>query len=143
MSLTLRHHVNRLTHRRGRGAFTLIEVTMAIGIFVFVVTALLGLMPTALEAARNSLDTSTATQLADAIHIRLARMEFSQLPSTDTTMSFDQSGNEVTGGSEPGQYQANIALADSVSPMLRRLRVTVTRGANKKTFCYLLYNDQQ
>jgi len=49
---------------RGRGAFSLVEVTVAIGIFAFVVVGILGLLPTALKLRAESSQETLAVLIA-------------------------------------------------------------------------------
>jgi uncharacterized protein (TIGR02598 family) len=125
----------------GREGFTLVEVAIAMGIFVFATTAILGVLPVAMQSGRNAFDMAVATQSADAL---AAQLEFSQTPisvgATPTTNWFDNSGNEVA--QNLAIYEASTLLKDSVSPNLRRVAITVKRGMNERTFCYLLFNNQ-
>ena len=111
------------------------------GIFVFATTAILGVLPVAMQSGRNAFDMAVATQSADAL---AAQLEFSQTPisvgATPTTNWFDNSGNEVA--QNLAIYEASTLLKDSVSPNLRRVAITVKRGMNERTFCYLLFNNQ-
>jgi len=129
--------------RRGkRAAFTLVEVVLAVGIFVFSATAILGLLPVALKAGRDSLDMAVATQLADSLAEQLFRTDFSQLPGVGSRFTnwFDDSGTETNQAS--AVYVSSTQVQGSESPNLRRIAITVQRGGSGRTFCYLRYNDQ-
>jgi len=127
-----------------RGAFTLVEVAIAMGIFVFAATSIFGLLPVALQSSRNAIDISVATQLADSLAGKLARTQFDQLPAADGTIPltnwFNNSGEEVPKNSD-SIYEVRTLVNESASPNLRRITVTVKRDVSSRTFCYLLYNN--
>ncbi len=52
---------------RGRGGFSLVEVTVAIGIFAFVVVGILGLLPTALKQRADSALETRAVMIANEL----------------------------------------------------------------------------
>jgi uncharacterized protein (TIGR02598 family) len=58
----------RVLARFGRPAFSLIEVAMAIGILAFCLVGILGLMPMALNNARDSRDDTRVAHLIETIH---------------------------------------------------------------------------
>ncbi|XHR30548.1 MAG: Verru_Chthon cassette protein B [Chthoniobacteraceae bacterium] len=70
------------SHNRGsiRGAFSLIEVTIAMGIISFAVTALVALLPGGLQAVRDS-----ATETSLSAIVRQVRSELNQASFTDVT----------------------------------------------------------
>lgn len=143
-----------LLHRRCRAlsgrvrdvssrAFSLVEVTMALGIFVFALVAILGLLPTALLASRESLDIATATQLADTLAGEIQRGEFPGPGGEDPgRYFFDDTGSPVT--EEEAVYLAEVHLLASQSDNLLRAKILVTRGggsSNERAFSYLIFNN--
>lgn len=129
--------------RSRKSGFTLIEVVIAIGIFSFAITSLIGLIPIALKSSRDSLDLANATQLATTLQNEVARSDFSTTNPVSPRW-FDSSLHEVPvpAGSLSSIYKAEVVLADSVSPNLRRLRVTIERGGDEQTFCFVLFNKK-
>lgn len=124
-------------------AFTLIEVVIALGIFSFAIISLIGLIPIALASSRDSLDLANATQLATMLQNEVVRSNF----STTTPASprwFDGSLHE--GPASPDSlssiYKAELVLTNSLTPKLRRLQVTITRGQYEKNFCFVLFNKE-
>lgn len=103
---------DRRTHPRGPGAFSLIEVTLAIGIVVFALVAILGLLPVAMKSSATNERETQATFIAQNI--------FSDLASgAAPTNTFIIKGPEVY---EPaGLLKINLAA---------------------KSVNYLVYNDQ-
>jgi len=61
--------VNRppASHVRRRGAFSLVEIVVALGIFAFCIVVLLALMPVGLRAARSVSDESNAVNIGESI----------------------------------------------------------------------------
>jgi len=121
-------------HRR---AFSLIEVVISIGIFSFAFMALLGLVPVALQSSRESLDLANATHLANNLKNEVARTNFGVVPLSPRW--FGGSLEEATATN--GIYEASVVLADSVSPSLRRLQITIEKGTSERTFCFLIFNN--
>lgn len=131
--------------REGVGAFSLCEVVIALGIFAFALIALLGLLPTALQSARDSLDISTAVQLADQLSAKLNQADFSSLApdGSEKLFYFDDTGNELP-SREGAVYQASEVLEESESENLVRAEITmrrITSASMSKTFCYLIFNN--
>lgn len=117
-------------------AFSLVEVTLAMGIFVFALVSMLGLLSAALQSSRASLDISAATQVADAVAVRLSQGNWSE------PVYFDDLGNETN---SPGAiYQARVVQSVSVSDYLKSAEVIVTRGsesADPRHFTYLIFDQ--
>ena len=122
---------------RGHRAFSLIEVVIAIGIFSFAFIALLGLVPVALQASRDSLDLSNATHLANFLKNEVTRTNFGSSPVSPRW--FDASLDEAT--SADGIYEAEVLLSDSISPNLRRLQIKIEKGTSERAFCFLIFNS--
>lgn len=82
-------------------AFTLVEVTLAIGIIGFAFVAVLGLLPAGLTAFRKAMDVSVSSQIVQRIVTEAQQTDFNKLiSSTDAVQVypsrfFDEEGNEV------------------------------------------------
>lgn len=113
----------RRSRRRGftRAGFSLVEVTMAIGIVAFAFIALFGMLPTGLTTFRQAIDTSVGSQIAQRVINEAQQTDFTTLTAsgTNTGSSFDQStryfddqGNEVTATNAATQaiYQVNTRI---------------------------------
>ncbi len=132
--------------RARRAGFSLVEVTMAFGIFTFVLVGLLGLMPTAMRAARESLDVAAALQLADKLAARLNAGDISSLEigAPPRFYYFDDLGGEMA-GPEDAVYKVGVSLGESESANLVRaaIRVQSAQGGDaSRAFCYLLLNNE-
>jgi uncharacterized protein (TIGR02598 family) len=103
--------------RSPRG-FSLIEVTIALGIFAFALIALFGLLPTGLTTFRSSIDRSVASQIAQNIISEARQTEFSSLSTLATPAGspkkFTEDGDETTEASKT-IYVAKVEVDTSVS----------------------------
>jgi len=127
---------------KGTRAFSLCEVVIAMGLFVFALLGILGLMPTALTGVRESLDIAVATELANEVATGLNGRALSS-PSTFSNY-FDDTGNELP-SSMNAVYSVVVAVDDSESQSLKRAKITVSRGAEgvaSKSFCYLVFQSR-
>ncbi|GAT32590.1 Verru_Chthon cassette protein B [Terrimicrobium sacchariphilum] len=96
-----------LRHRRGgaaRRAFSLVEVTIAIGIVAFAFVALVGVLPVGLQTFRRAVDASIGAQITQRILNDIQQTDFDVLVGghtspflfPSTTRYFDDQGSEVT-----------------------------------------------
>lgn len=101
------------THQRRRlipsvqGGFSLVEVTLAIGIVAFAFVALFALLPTGMSTFRLAMDTSTTSQIMQRIVSDLRETDFPALTKSPTRevgefyvmapRFFDDQGNEIAG----------------------------------------------
>lgn len=124
------------------GGFSLCEVALAIGIFVFALVSLLGVMPTVLSSLRSSQDLYVAVGLADKLAGEFARSDFAALPAA-MTCYYDDLGNKVSDSSS-AVYFVTVVPTDSVSRSLKNIRINVARGTNEmnsRAFSYLIFNQ--
>jgi len=97
-----------LSFRKGRRrsrAFTLVEVTLAIGIVAFAFIPLFGLIPTGLSTFRQAMDTSVGSQIAQRLINEAQLTDFLTLTGTNASPTpfvqspliryFDSQGNEL------------------------------------------------
>lgn len=78
------------------GGFSLVEVTLAIGVVGFAFVALLGLLPVGMQTFRQAVDTSVRSQIVQRVFNEALQTNFETLvsvPSSD--LYFDDQGNEV------------------------------------------------
>ena len=98
--------------------FSLIEVTIALGVVSFALIALFGLLPTGLTTFRSSIDRSVASQIAQNIISQARQTEFSSLSTLATPAGspkrFTEDGDETTDASKT-IYVAKVEVETSVS----------------------------
>jgi uncharacterized protein (TIGR02598 family) len=72
----------RRTPNGNAAAFTLVEVSIAVGILAVAMVALLGLMPAGMTNFRKAMDTSTTAQIAQRILLDMQQADFDQILDT-------------------------------------------------------------
>lgn len=78
---------------RAKGGFSLIEVTLALGIVAFAMVPLLALIPAGLNASHASMENTAFTQLVAQISSDLQKLSFSEVDSyAGKTKVFDYNG---------------------------------------------------
>jgi len=87
-------------HRGGRiqsGGFTLVEVTLAIGIISFAFVTMFGLLPVGLSVSRQAMDTTIEAQIVQQMKTQALQTDFSQLGELAAAdeMYFDDQGKQV------------------------------------------------
>lgn len=95
---TSKHSVPRsLARLRQRAAFSLVEVTIAIGIVSFAFVSVLGLIPTGLTTFRRAMDVSIGSQIAQRVINEAQQTDFNVLTSGSHSAPryFDDQGTEV------------------------------------------------
>jgi uncharacterized protein (TIGR02598 family) len=121
--------------RRVCKAFSLIEVTLALGVAAFCLIAVFGLMPVGVQANRNATSQTTATSIIAAVVADLRAT-----PTTSATSSqfgitfgtnpppiyFDGAGQFATSVGPNSRYQLNIAWNASAPAGLKYADVKVT-----------------
>lgn len=131
-------------------AFTLIEVTLALGIFAFALISIVGLLPAAMKSTRDSVEIAAATQIANQIVADYAQGGFAL--SGSETYYFDDLGARTNGSG--WLYRADVSLGsvvleDGGSPLtdnLARLSIEVSsvrNPGNPHRFAHLLINQGQ
>ena len=94
---SLRHEVSPPRLRRNaRRAFSLVEVTLALGLVTFVLVAVLGTVPVALSSGRQSFDQNRAAAVADSLFASFRSQSFSNVCYLDS--QFGEDGATTTPG---------------------------------------------
>ena len=112
---------------RRTGGFSLVEVTMAIGIVSFAFLTTLGLIPTGLKTFRSAIDTSVGGQIFQRVINEAQQTDFDTLVgSVPAVRYFDDQGNELD-SSLAGKaiYHVNTRIQPSTS-----LTTTGTAASN-------------
>jgi uncharacterized protein (TIGR02598 family) len=107
----------------GVNAFSLVEVTLALGIVAFSLVTLLGLMPLGLATFHKAVETSISSQIVQQVVTDVEQTDFSQLTTSTSGVTqlglryFDDQGNELPSASSPGAiYQVNVVV--NATPVL-------------------------
>src|SRR4051812_5751420 len=120
-------------------AFSLIEVTLALGIGAFCLIAVFGLVPVAVLTNRHAISQTAATNIMTAVTSDLratprttnTSSQFTIRFGTNKTLYFDGTGQFTTSLSTNSRYQLNVTwntsnLTGSCSPALPCADVKVT-----------------
>lgn len=98
----------RRPNARKRSAFSLVEVTLAIGVMAFALLAIFGLLPTGMGVFRQALDTSVSSQIIQRVLNDARETDFAYLiqDASNQTITaptgvkavryFDDQGNELS-----------------------------------------------
>jgi uncharacterized protein (TIGR02598 family) len=119
--------------RRSTPAFSLVEVTLALGIAAFCLIAVFGLMPVGVQANRNATSQTAATNIIAAVIADLratpknitTSSQFSIAFGTNPPpMYFDGTGQFATTLGVNSRYQLNITWTGSAGLRYADLKVT-------------------
>jgi len=139
---------------KGKAAFSLIEIVLALGIVAFGLISVVGLMPIGLTTLRNTIETSVSTQIAQVLINEVQQTDYNSLPPSQM-FYFDEQGNLLNSAANPlklydvrlevtkgttipgslGTSSANLAtLSITISPdggqPVRTISALVARSAN-------------
>jgi uncharacterized protein (TIGR02598 family) len=128
----------RFRPRRNQG-FSLVEISLALGIIAFAFIALLGLLPVGLQTFRQAIDTGNEARIMQTFMSKLEATEFSRIKDLDFEKSdeifyFDEEGmptdtstDEVPTLASQRLYAAKIFIED---PEVPSTSGTLTFGVN-------------
>ena len=105
----------------GAAAFSLVEVTLALGIAAFCLVAVFGLMPVGVQTNRNATSQTAATNVIAAVVADLratprtsaTSSQFAITFGTAKTLYFDGAGQFTTSLSANSRYQINVTFPSS------------------------------
>jgi uncharacterized protein (TIGR02598 family) len=119
------------------GGFTLVEVTLAIGIISFAFVAMFGMLPVGLSVSRQAMDTTIEAQIVQQMKTQALQTDFSRLDELDDAdeLYFDDQGKQVEAANgifraKFASVSANTRLPDGTSTS--RLKTVTILVANTK-----------
>lgn len=129
--------------RKQRQGFSLVEVVLAMGILVFCLVALLGLIPMGLQSFRSAMTMTVEAQIAQSVSSDIQLTDFSNLQTMLNPAAkyyFDDQGMAVDASSSNLIYTATVTLENLDSPanlpddVIRNVRIEITNktAPNKK-----------
>ena len=119
--------------RRSNCAFSLVEVTLALGIAAFCLIAIFGLMPVGVQTNRNATSQTAATNITTAVVADLRATPKANTTSTQfgitfgtnpSPLYFDASGQFTTTLGANSRYQLNVTWYGSIGLRYADLKVT-------------------
>jgi len=128
-------------------AFSLVEVTLAMGIISFGMVAVLGLMPIGLTTMRQAMDASIEEQIVQKITGEVLLTPFSQLSTSiiDKSYYFDDQGIAVAAADnarfwvtikeDKTTYPGSSGISEKtpITDSMRMLQVKIVVASNLKT----------
>ncbi len=111
--------------------FSLIEVTMAIGLISFAMLSIVGLMPVGLSTLRNAMNQTVEGQIVQKMSGRFLLTPFSQLRtnySTSQSFYYDQEGEEVPGAGTAAFKVTAFPPANAIYPGSSNAPTSVTNS---------------
>jgi uncharacterized protein (TIGR02598 family) len=119
--------------RRSNCAFSLVEVTLALGIAAFCLIAIFGLMPIGVQTNRNATSQTAATNITAGVVADLRATPKANTTSTQfgitfgtnpSPLYFDASGQFTTTLGANSRYQLNVTWYGSIGLRYADLKVT-------------------
>ena len=113
-----------------RQAFSLIEVTIAVGIVGFAFLPLMALLPVGLASFRSSIDQTALSQIVQQIGNESQQSDFDAVTTPPGFRFFDEQARELDAAkSSEAIFQSRLVVVDDVdSPHLKRLVIQVARN---------------
>lgn len=97
-------NLTRSMHRRAAG-FSLVEVTIALGVAAFALAAIVGLLSITLKSSKSALDDTLVAEMASDLINTMRKQTFTTIPTT-TPVYFDIGGKRVNDLSTAGAIQS-------------------------------------
>lgn len=108
-----------LRHSPRNSAFSLVEVTMAIGIVGFCLLTLMGLLPTGLNALNDASRETTDAQIVQQIVSQAMLTPFSQIPKMlkdNSPTWYDEGGLKLTESNTRPHFEVSLEQLATVYP---------------------------
>ena len=119
-------------HNCKNSAFSLVEVTLALGVAAFCLIALFGLIPVSMQTNRNATNQTAATSIVASVVADLratptansTSSQFGITFGTNATLYFDGAGQATTSATTNSRYQLNVIWGGSSALRYADLKVT-------------------
>ena len=116
----MNHSINIRRHSQSQAGFSLVEVTLAIGIVAFAFIGLFGLLPTGMNVFRSAIDASIGSQIVQQVTQDAQQTDYQRLISqqvNDTyydeqgTLLTDTNGNAINNYGDPRSiYRVHVTV---------------------------------
>ena len=137
--------------RSGSAAFSLVEVTLAIGIVAFAFVSVFGLLPSGLHVFRSAIDVSVQTQIVQRLVADAQQTDFDTLKNKPVeTHYFDDQGNDLgTVATEASIYTVLVTVVPTTqlpadappSDNLVTLQIKIARDPARRTDPFALESN--
>ncbi len=96
--------------------FTLVEITLAIGIVAFAFIAIMGMVPVGLATFNKAVDSTVEARISQQIFSDAQQVKFSDVADTAGGRFFDAEGRQVGTGATPPDGWVYHAMVDPPVP---------------------------
>jgi uncharacterized protein (TIGR02598 family) len=123
--------------KRNQG-FSLVEVTMALGITAFAGMTMIALLPSGMTSFQTAMNISVSSQIAHQVVVDMQAADFDSLNASGGLVSlpvrlFDAQGNELSSDSTTAIYQVAVGVNPTASPNLDTIVVDIINNPGNKT----------
>lgn len=130
---------------QGNRGFNLVEVSVALGVFAFAITGIIGLLPLSIQTHRDALYTMAMSRIEQQLISEVLLTESSRITQMDgLERVFDREGREITdsesSASPAAIYRARVEVmpvnmpgASASSPAMRRVNIFTYRDLPNTT----------
>jgi len=99
-------------NKMARSGFSLVEVTLALGVMAFTIISLMGLLTTGCQSSQQSMRRNMKSEIAQGILGAVQLSRYQLLAQFDNNhFFFDAQGNPLPSGDNKAVYQAQTTLA--------------------------------
>lgn len=106
--------MTNISRSRRRAGFSLVEVTIAIGIVAFAFISIIGMLPVGLSSFNDAIDSTVTSQISQRLFSEAQQVRYADLNRVAVTRYYDAEGLEVGRGSAPPApgyvYSARVQL---------------------------------
>ena len=104
--------------RSRRGGFSLVEVTLAVGLTSFALLAIVGMMPVGMTTMRQAIDSTVESQITREMRTKVQQVPFSALSSmfSGREFFFAESGAPTTKDGWDRRYTVRTAIEEPAYP---------------------------
>lgn len=117
-------------------AFSLVEVTLALGLVGFGMVSMMGLLPSGLTTFREAMDRTLSAQIVQAVLNEYQLTDYSSLPTGPVTSYYDADGQTVDANGNPvtaktGKYRVEVGFevaelpGGARNPDMQRIQIII------------------
>lgn len=107
-----RHHALPVPPRTHRAGFTLTEIVLALAVIATAFIAVLGLLPTGLDASRQAADSTVVATILEDLHNRLQGQPLKTGAASFSPAFFDDHGVFIPADANPGERARRLYRAE-------------------------------
>ncbi len=97
------------------GAFSLVEIALALGIVSFALAGIVGLLSATLQTSRSSMDDLLVSEMTSNFVNSIRKQDFTNISSNPTNVFFDMSGKMINGMDTSTGLISNVTAPTAVA----------------------------